>query len=84
MQDGDFLRITNVTLGYDFAHLINKKWCQQCRLYFQIQNLYTFTHYDGLDPEVGTGTSSDSWVSGVDQGFYPRPRTFLFGVNLTF
>lgn len=84
VQDGDFLRITNVTLGYDFAHLINKKWCQQCRLYFQIQNLYTFTHYDGLDPEVGTGTSSDSWVSGVDQGFYPRPRTFLFGVNLTF
>ncbi|MCM1092886.1 MAG: TonB-dependent receptor [Lachnospiraceae bacterium] len=82
LQDGDYLRISNVTIGYDFAPLMNQKWCSQCRLYFQAQNLLTFTKYDGMDPEIGYGTSD--WVSGVDLGYYPRPRTFLFGVNLAF
>lgn len=82
LQDGDFFRISNLTLGYNFAPLINQKWCSNCRLYFQVQNLVTFTKYDGMDPEIGYGTSS--WVSGVDLGFYPRSRTYLFGVNLAF
>ena len=82
LQKGDFFRIQNITLGYDFAPLINQKWCSQCRLYFQAQNLLTFTKYNGMDPEIGYGTSS--WVSGVDLGFYPRSRTFLCGVNLAF
>lgn len=82
LQDGDFLRISNVTLGYNFAPLINQKWCSNCRLYFQVQNLVTFTKYDGMDPEIGYGDAS--WVSGVDLGFYPRSRTYLFGVNLAF
>ncbi|MDE6268174.1 MAG: TonB-dependent receptor [Muribaculaceae bacterium] len=81
-QDGDFMRISNLTLGYDFAKLINRSWCSQARLYFQVQNLATFTKYDGMDPEIGYGTSS--WVSGIDLGYYPRPRTYLFGVNLSF
>jgi len=82
LQDGDYLRISNVTLGYDFAKLLNWKVISQARLYFQVQNLYTFTKYDGMDPEVGYG--SDSWVSGIDVGYYPRPRTFLVGVNVKF
>lgn len=83
IQDGDYLRINTVTVGYDFAKLINlKNIISQCRLYFQVQNLYTFTDYDGMDPEIGYGT--DSWVSGVDVGYYPRPRTFIVGVNLKF
>lgn len=82
LQDGDFFRISNLTLGYNFAPLINQKWCSNCRLYFQVQNLVTFTKYDGMDPEIGYGTAS--WVSGVDLGFYPRSRTYLFGVNLSF
>lgn len=81
-QDGDYLRISNVTIGYNFAPLINQKWCSNARLYFQIQNLYTFTDYDGMDPEIGYGTSG--WVSGIDLGYYPRPRTYLIGVNLAF
>ena len=81
-QDGDYLRISNLTFGYNFAPLMNQKWCSQCRLYFQAQNLLTFTKYDGMDPEIGYGTQA--WVSGVDLGYYPRPRTFLFGVNLAF
>lgn len=82
LQDGDYLRISNITLGYDFAKLINQKWCSQARLYFQVQNAFTFTNYDGMDPEIGFGTSD--WVSGIDVGYYPRPRTYLVGVNLAF
>ena len=82
IQDGDFLRISNITLGYDFSRLLRQKWLSQARLYFQVQNAFTFTKYDGMDPEIGYGM--DGWVSGVDLGYYPRPRTFLFGVNLKF
>lgn len=82
LQDGDYLRISNITLGYDFAKLFNRKYISQFRLYASVQNAFTFTKYDGMDPEIGYGT--DGWVSGVDLGYYPRPRTFLFGVNLKF
>ncbi len=81
VHDGDYLRLSNLTLGYNFAPIMNQKWCSQCRLYFQVQNLATFSKYNGMDPEIGYGTSD--WVSGIDVGFYPRPRTFLIGVNLT-
>lgn len=89
LQDGDYLRIQNVTLGYDFKRFINWQYISQCRLYFQVQNLITFTGYTGMDPEIGSyngvdGNSSDTWVSGVDMGYYPHPRTFLFGLNLKF
>lgn len=53
------------------------------------QNLATFTKYDGMDPEIGSyngndGNSSQAWVSGVDMGYYPHPRTILVGLNLKF
>ncbi len=82
LHDGDFLRLSNLTFGYDFAPIMKQKWCSQARLYIQVQNLATFTKYNGMDPEIGYGTSS--WVSGVDVGYYPTPRTVLFGVNLGF
>ena len=82
VHDADYLRISNVTLGYDLARLWNSKFCKQLRLYVQAQNLFTFTKYKGMDPEIGYGT--DGWVSGVDVGYYPRPRTFLIGANVKF
>lgn len=82
LQDGDYLRISNITLGYNFSKLIRWKYISQCRLYASVQNAFTFTKYDGMDPEIGYGT--EGWVSGVDLGYYPRPRTFLFGVNIKF
>ncbi|MGM9802606.1 MAG: SusC/RagA family TonB-linked outer membrane protein [Muribaculaceae bacterium] len=82
LQDGDYLRISNITVGYDFASLLRQRWLSQARLYVQVQNLYTFTHYDGMDPEVGFGFYS--WASGMDLGSYPRSRTFLVGVNVKF
>ena len=82
IQDGDFLRISNITLGYDFSKLLKCKYISQCRIYAQVQNAFTFTKYDGMDPEIGYGNSG--WVAGIDYGYYPRPRTFLCGVNLKF
>lgn len=82
VHDADFLKISNITLGYDFAKLIKYKNLGQLRLYVQVQNAFTFTKYNGMDPEIGYGT--DDWASGVDLGYYPRPRTILFGANIKF
>jgi len=87
VQDADYLRISNITIGYDFAKLIKCKAISQARLYAQVQNAFTFTKYDGMDPEIGYGPEGDNgqgWASGIDVGYYPRPRTILFGVNLKF
>ena len=88
MQDGDYIRLQNLTLGYDFKKLISWKGLSKLRLYFQVQNLFTLTKYDGMDPEIGSyngiDSNSDTWVSGVDMGYYPHPRTFIVGVNLAF
>ena len=84
IQNGDYLRLSTLTLGYDFAKLFKTKAVSQARLYFQVQNLFTITGYDGMDPEIGFGSSNNSWVSGIDYGYYPRPRTVLVGVNLKF
>lgn len=80
LQDGDYLRISNITLGYDLARLINLENVSQFRIYASVQNAFTFTKYDGMDPEIGYGT--DGWVSGIDLGYYPRPRTMMVGVNV--
>ena len=82
VHDADYLRISTVTLGYDLARIWKNKYCKQLRVYVQAQNLLTFTKYKGMDPEIGYGT--DGWVSGVDVGYYPRPRTFLIGANVKF
>jgi TonB-linked SusC/RagA family outer membrane protein len=82
LQKGDFLRISNVTLGYDFSKLIKVKAFSQLRLYASALNLFTFTKYNGMDPEIGYG--SNSYSSGIDLGYYPRPRTFLVGLNVKF
>lgn len=82
LESGNFIRLANVTLGYDFAPLLRAKFLSQLRLYFQAQNLFTLTNYSGMDPEVGFG--QDAWMNGIDTGVYPHARTFLFGVNVKF
>lgn len=82
LQDGDYLRISNITLGYDLSKIAGQSWLSQLRVYVSVQNALTFTKYDGMDPEIGYGT--DGWCSGVDLGYYPHPRTVLVGVNLKF
>ena len=90
IENGSYLKIQNVTLGYDFKKLFPRMPLQQARLYVSAQNLFTFTKYPGMDPEVGYGggdyttNSSNAWVSGIDIGSYPAARTFLVGVNLKY
>ena len=82
IQDGDFLRISNVTLGYDFSKFIKNGAISQLRLYTSVLNAFTFTKYTGMDPEIGFGYNS--WTTGVDIGYYPRPRTYMLGLNVKF
>jgi hypothetical protein len=86
IEDGSYLRIKNITLGYTFPKsLLEKAKIENIRLYMNIQNLYTFTKYKGFDPEVGASTQDSSGLTfGVDNGRYPSPMTCSFGVNITF
>ena len=84
IDDAGYFRLQNLTLGYDFCRLWKNSPFQQLRLYFQAQNLFTITSYEGMDPEQGTAIGDESWVTGVDVGNYPQPRTFLIGVNIKF
>ena len=84
MEDADYFKIKTVTLGYDFKNIWKSCPFQQLRLYVQAQNLYTFTGYTGLDPEVGSAGGADGWASGIDLGLYPPSRTFLIGASIKF
>ena len=89
MHDADFLRINNLTVGYDFRNIVkNVPAIKGAKVYVTCNNLHTFTKYDGMDPDVAYGGSNSnspySWVSGIDLGLFPVPRTILFGIDLTF
>lgn len=82
IENGSFLRIKNVTLGYNLPKDLAKKIrIKSARLYISGQNLYTFTTYSGMDPEVNY-YSADNIVMGTDFFTYPQSRTFLFGLNI--
>ena len=86
VHDGDFLRISNITLGFDLAKMkdIKLPLVSQLRIYVSALNLFTFTKYDGMDPEIGFGSNNDDqrFSSGVDVGYYPRPTTIMMGLNV--
>ncbi len=86
VEDGSYLRIKNITLGYTFPkYIVNKIKVENVRVYVNIQNLYTFTGYSGYDPEVGASTQDSSGLTyGLDNGRYPSPTMYSFGLNLTF
>jgi len=82
--DGSFLRIRNVSLGYNLpSGLVNRVGVGSVRLYATATNLFTFTKYNGFDPEV-SGSGDDQRAAGLDFGTYPQARTLTFGVNLGF
>ena len=84
LEDGDFLRLNNATLGYTLD-TSNFSFLEKLRLYITGQNLFVITTYNGYDPEVNTPTAANGILSyGVDFGAYPRARTFLIGLNASF
>ena len=91
VQDGSYLRMQTLTLGYSLPKkLLQKIGFEKLRIYGQISNVFTITGYDGLDPEVRSHTTfENNYVSsdlnkGIDYGSYGMPRQFLLGVNVTF
>jgi TonB-linked SusC/RagA family outer membrane protein len=80
VEDGSFVRLQNVQLGYTFNQSESSK-IDKFRIYISASNLVTLTEYRGYDP---TASSGDPIGGGIDQGFYPSPQTYLLGVNLKF
>lgn len=83
IEDGSYLRLNTITLGYTFP----KKWIKSlrlsnARLYFTMNNIHTFTNYTGYDPEVSA--SSSALTPGIDNSSYPRSKSWVVGMNLTF
>ncbi len=84
LEKGDFLRMQNATLGYNFD-LNEGSMFNTLRLYLNGQNLFVITDYSGLDPEVDTNKALNGIPSaGIDYTAYPKPRTFTFGLNVSF
>ena len=86
VEDGSYVRLKNITLGYTFPKkMIQKVGLENLRLYANIQNLLTITGYSGYDPEIGASTAdSKGYTYGVDNGRYPSPTVYSFGVNISF
>ena len=74
VEDGSYLRLKNIQLGYTFKTNLSRGTTQNFRVYVAATNLVTITKYSGLDPEIPG--------QGIDRGQYPQPRTFLLGVNV--
>ena len=84
IEDGSFLRIQNIKLGYTLPESYTKRVrIQRMKVYFNAQNLYTFTKYSGYDPEIGAFNQSPL-LQNVDMGRYPTPRMLTFGLDVDF
>ncbi|OYX13800.1 MAG: hypothetical protein B7Z16_15260, partial [Algoriphagus sp. 32-45-6] len=82
VEDGSYLRFQNLTLGYSApASLLEKLKMQRARVFASVNNLFTITGYEGLDPAVGGAADT---VFGIDVGNYPVTRSWTFGLNLSF
>lgn len=84
VEDGSYLRIKNISLGYTFPQKWTRKWhIENLRVYLNIQNAFTFTKYKGYDPEVGA-YNYNVLLRGVDYARYPSQRIYTVGLNLSF
>jgi len=91
LYDGSYMRIRNISLGYNLKSVLKWDQISAMRVYFTVQNAFTFTKYPGLDPEIqanandtrGLGLSSDLAV-GIDWGTVPAPRTYVAGIKIDF
>ncbi len=84
IEDGSFLRIQSVSLGYTVpSNWVSRIGIQNLKLYCNMQNIYTFTKYKGYDPEIGSA-DQDVLLTGLDDYRYPTPQIYTFGLNITF
>ena len=80
VEDGSFIKVRNILLGYNFQFKPIKKVFKSVRLYGQVKNAFTFTKYTGFDPEINAGLSD----VGIDRGAYPQARTYSVGLDIKF
>ncbi len=78
VEDGSFVKIKNIQLGYTFPASLTGKIFSRLRIYAQVRNAYTFTNYTGFDPEIAGGILD----TGIDRGAYPQPRTYAVGIDI--
>lgn len=78
VEDGSFVKIKNIQLGYTFPASVTKKVFSKLRIYAQVKNAYTFTKYSGFDPEIAGGILD----TGIDRGAYPQARTYAVGIDI--
>ncbi|MBI3882797.1 MAG: TonB-dependent receptor, partial [Sphingobacteriales bacterium] len=84
IQDGSYIRLKNITIGYTFpGRIASKIRAKNIRLYVSGQNLLTFTKYKGIDPEANF-YDQNPLLSGIDFGVYPHYKTYTAGLNITF
>jgi TonB-linked SusC/RagA family outer membrane protein len=78
VEDGTFVKIKNIQLGYTFPRVLQGKIFKSIRVYGQVRNAFTFTKYSGFDPEIGGGV----FDTGIDRGAYPQPRVYTMGLDI--
>ena len=83
IEDADFFKISRISVGYDIKRVAKFLPVNKCRVYVSASNMFTFTGYSGMDPEVGFGNGT-SWASGIDCGYYPSSRSWQVGLNINF
>ena len=83
IEDADYFKISRLSLGYDHKRAMKFLPVARFHLYVAAQNMFTFTKYSGMDPEVGFGNDTN-WASGIDNGYYPSAKSWQVGVNITF
>lgn len=88
LENGSYLRLKNISLGYNFASTQLSSWTNGAvssfRIYVAGQNLITFTDYSGYDPEVGNRTGANNLTNGIDYAVYPQPKTVQVGLQVKF
>jgi TonB-dependent starch-binding outer membrane protein SusC len=91
LEDGSYVRLKNIQLGYTIPQKVTERWkVKALRIYFTGQNLWTFTKYTGLDPEMHTSNNLNAEkyrgdiAAGIDWGTYPSAKSYIIGVNLNF
>jgi TonB-linked SusC/RagA family outer membrane protein len=88
IEDGSYVRLKNIQIGYTLPNSLSKKFrVEQLRIYVSAQNLFTYTRFSGLDPEMQTSENAageGDRAVGIDWGTYPTSKTYLIGLNLTF
>jgi len=83
-KDASFARLRNVSLGVDLARFINKDWLKKCQVVLSGRNLITITKYDGIDPEISSGTSNSAFDRGIDHSTIPNMKSYQVTLNLGF